>query len=296
MEEKKSQYPYQIGAIKRTKKTLGVDAKLYLPTEKEDKNPLEIHSGFSRFELTILDKENDVKPIANIPAGEIPYIKEKTKLAMSKMMNGLPMDANPTATEKTDPAYTVTLTDKTYKGMTPAAVLIRNPADKERLIAIKEWLKPNIAKYPRNKQQIEAIDSAIALLDAGKLENNTSIPKAAATDLIEIYKTDYKYKSKTNEKGYNLVYGINIMCNPGKQYPFCVNITNAYAPVETESTGQKNIKMQQAEDIAKSFILISECEWFSLVDRMETTLKNFENMNFPKQFEKSNRDGWHPES
>ena len=68
-------YPKQIDSIIRKNKmgikTLGLDAELFLPSADENISPLEMHSGFSRIVLSLIDKkgENDITvSTANIPA------------------------------------------------------------------------------------------------------------------------------------------------------------------------------------------------------------------------------------
>ena len=281
VKEKGIKYPFQIASIKRTKKVLGVDAKLFTPTDKENASPMELHSGFSRFELTIVDKETNTTPTANIPAEDVYYILESSRVALGQVLKG----AVPTGgTTETSTAYTQKLIDKNFKGQTPAEVLLKDATQETALTNTRNWLAQNVDKYPANKAQITAIDDAIKLLHEGKLSaKNVS----TSTANIEIYKTDYKFKSKKNEKGYNLIYGVEIICDPAKNYPFAITIMNCYAPVETGAGGQKAIKMNAAENTAKSTLLMTKDEWIKLITKMDRTLSMFEQMNFAKLFDES---------
>ena len=275
-------YPFQVASIKRTKKVLGVDAKLSTPTNLEKVSPLELHSGFSRFELTIVDKENNTTPTANIPAKDVYSILEHSRIALAQILTGKNVVGDNTSA--TGLAYTQKLIDKNFKGLTPAEVLIKDASQETNLTNVKNWLAQNVEKYPANRAQINAIDEAIKLLHEGKLsakEVNTS-----ASD-IEIYKTDYKFKSKKNEKGYNLIYSIDITCDPAKRYPFSVTIMNCFAPVETGAGGQKTIKMTAAENTVKSTLLMGKDEWMILISNLDRVLTMFEQMNFANLFDES---------
>lgn len=287
-------YPKQVQAIKRKDKTLAVDAELYNPTENEQTAPLEMHSGFSRFVFTIVDKSGGktITPTANIPATEIAYLKEKTKLAMEILLKGAknePLKSN--SMFGNSPAYTVKLTDKKFKGQTPADVLLANPENKSELERIKGWLSDNLAKYPGNATQIGAIEDALSLDSIGELVKTESIQNES--NPIELYSSECKFKSTTDEKGRHLIYTISVVCVPGNRYPFAVNIMNCYAPVEDGAGGQKRVKMTEAVNTIKSSVLMTEKEWYSLIDRVSTTLKLFESMTFEDMFKISKKNSFH---
>lgn len=282
VKEKDIKYPFQVGSIKRTKKVLGVDAKLSAPTDREKLSPLELHSGFSRFELTIVDKETNTTPTANIPAEDVYAILENSRIALAQVLTNKNVTGDNISA--TGLAYTQKLIDKNYKGLTPAEVLLKDASQETGLTNVKNWLAQNVERYPANRAQINAIDEAIKLLHEGKLsakDINTS-----SSD-IEIYKTDYKFKTKKNEKGYNLIYSIEITCDPAKRYPFSVTIMNCYAPVETGAGGQKTIKMTAAENTIKSTLLMDKKEWTILISKLDRVLTMFEQMNFANLFDES---------
>jgi HD superfamily phosphohydrolase len=276
-------YPNQITTIKRNKKVLGVDAKLVLPTQEEldsgKSSPLEMHSGFSRFEFSLIDKEKNIVPVANIPAVDVSYIKVKTDAIINSLNKQVSLNEEILSD---DIAYTQPLFDKTFKGMTPAQVLLKDPNNADKLKEIKNWLSANLDKYPNNKKQIDAIDNALDLLDADLLKDDSAKQN---TSSITIYEEDFKYKSKVNEKGYNLIYKISVTYNSAMRYPYSIKICNGYAPVETFANGQKNIKLQQATDMVESSIVIDEKEWYTVVYKMFSTLTNFESLHFLNQYQ-----------
>jgi hypothetical protein len=275
IKKKEHKYPSQVASIKRSKKVLGVDAKLFTPTDKENAAPLELHSGFSRFELTIVDKESNTTPTANIPAEDIYYIVETSRIALEHLLTN---KQTSNSTQASGTAYTQKLIDKNFKGKTPAEVLLADPSQETNLLNAKKFLEANLSRFPANKSQIVAIDEAVKLLHENKLSVEGAT--ANASHDIEIYKTDYKFKSKKNEKGYNLIYGIDVVCDPNKNYPFAITIMNCYAPVETGPNGQKTIKMNVAENTIKSTLLVTKDEWIKLISKLDRVLTMFEHSQF----------------
>ena len=288
MSNKNIAYPFQVARAIQQKnneiKTLGIDAQLSVPDNSADsKNmPLEMHSGFSRFKVTLIKKtqENSSFVFANIPANDVPFIFEKTKAAINVLTNG---NVNSSAVnDNLSPAYIERFNMGNLKGKTPAQVLLENPDNKAELIKQGEFLSKNAEKFPANKKMIEAIKDAINLQKNGKLvDTKTDKPSG----LIEIYNEPMKpLKSKTNEKGYNMVYGIKVICDTSKKLPFYIEIMNCYAPLEVTSTGTLNPKMKEAENIEKFYMNLTEKDWYKIIDRINKTIVNFEMINFKNQF------------
>ena len=286
MKNNRKKYPYQVHSIKRAKKTLGIDAQLFTPRDNEDIPPMEVHSGFSRFVLTLVDKEKNISPTANIPANEIAFIKLQTENVI-KELGKTPLPNEVKATTTNSVAYTQQLYDRNFKGKTPAEVLLSNPGDKEKLLGVRDWLASNLSAYPKNQAQIDAIDDAIMLFDMGELNGDASVTASVNNTVFNVYKTDYKFKTKTDDKGNNLIYGISIVCDTAKDYPFIVNIMNCYAPVQTLANGQKNIKMNEAVNEMKTSLSMNVSEWYGAISRMYNTLNNFEAMNFERAYNES---------
>jgi hypothetical protein len=290
--ENKIKFPKQVGSVKRTKKVLGVDAELFLPTKDEEMTipPLTIHSGFSRFVLSLIDKDQDIVPTANIPADDIFYVKERTEIAMNKVVDAqyFRKHVATTAAPKSIAYTQKILADKNFKGMTPAEILINTPENKELLIRTRDWLAANVSKYPNNQKQIDAINEALDLFDTGSLNSDTVVESSDDCECtMMVYDSGLKFKSKKNDKGYNLVYNISITCEPTKDYPFNVTIMNCYAPVESLSSGQKTIKLNQAVDTIKASLVMKDMEWYTLLARISATLYNFEAMHFEEQYRKA---------
>lgn len=278
-------YPNQIISYKRPEKVIGVDAALSLQTED---SPLEMHSGFSRFVVSIVDKKQNIAPTANIPARDVASIYEKSKAAMAYLVrDALKPNLQISNGENTPPlALTEKIFLKPFTGMTPAEILLADPNNKTELERLRDQvLAKNADKYPKNKKQVEAIDEAIRLMLEGKLEGgNNNTPAVTPSKPYNIYATEYKYKNKQNEKGYNLVYSISIVFDPSRSNPFTVNITNCFAPVETLGDGRKNIVMGKAEDTQKAFFSLTTEEYFEFASVLKNTKERFEMINFKNQY------------
>lgn len=284
MNVKEKKYPLQTCVVRRTTKTLGVDCYLFAPTEDDTScSPLELHNGFSRFLFTIVDKSNpsaNVTPRANIPARDIPCIMQRTNLAMQALFlgNSPSVQNNDDSSLLDSPAFTQKLFDNLHKGKTPAEVLIENPQEKENLLKTKAWLQANIDNYPKNKNQIVAIDDAIQLLEIGELQATPAAPTSSSAR--DIYRTEYKHMSQKDEQGNTLVYAISITFDASKNYPFVVEISNCFAPIEVLTTGQHRPIMEKATHKAKSSIALSDSEWVGIIDQLYNVKTYFELTNF----------------
>lgn len=290
-------YPVQAFKVKRTTKTLGVDAHLFAPQDDDlSSSPLELHNGFSRFVFTIVDKSNPssvITPKANIPCRDIDCIKLKTEIAMQEYFSGGTIASTGTIQDndehvlKTGPAFTQKLLDNNFRGKTPAEVLIADPNAKEGLLRTKQWLQQNLSQYPKNASQIQAIDDAIMLFDMGELQDVTTDKQPATSSVLEIYKTEYKHLKQTNEQGNSLVYSIQVVFDKSKDYPFTIEITNCFAPIEVLPTGQHRPIMKKATHMAKSSMALSDNEWVGLISHIARVKEYFELTMFRPLFTKA---------
>lgn len=290
-------YPKQIVGLKQSKngerKTLSITDELVSPlytSEREKAMPLEMHaSGISRFIFTLIKVSDTSKDFvtANVPADEGYYIYEKTKLAMQEILASKRVVL---AQETLSPAYTERFSMGTFKGKTPAELLLDNPNNKENLIKQGEFLNKNVDKFPANKKIIVAIKDAIQLLKEGKLENKSA---PAPTNIITIYNEPMKpVMSKQDNKGNHLVYGIKIICDTTRNLPFTIEIMNCYAPVERTEEGTLNPKMRESEDVRKITMNFTEKDWFKTVNRINLTLNHFELTSFKTQSQISQTVFW----
>lgn len=301
----KTKYPFQIESIihksAKAYKTFGMDARLFSPQEetegREPSAPLEMHEGYSVFRGTLIHKEGTEKKYVsfNIPAEEVPYIHKKTEMAISIAMNEkiatstcpgsnsgkagfAPKTVLETGTEST-PAYTVKISSGVLKGKTPAQVLLESDANLSSLEKQSGWLKENLAKYPRNQIQIDAIEDAISLHKAGKLIKSDAVP--ASSVAIEIYSCPPKNVKPLDEKGRFTVYDVSIIYDSSRGLPITITVNNCFAPVNTEKGNE--IEMSKAVDKKTVSMALSENEWFTMIDKMKAQKIMFESLSYPEQ-------------
>ncbi len=263
-------YPEQIYKCARTDKTLGIDAKLSPADTANGQSPLEMHSGFSRFVFTILTNAGGSYGFvtANLPPSEIELMKTETDIAV-KMLTEKSLET----TKATSSAYTVTFFTGTFKGKTPAGVLIEDAGNETALLDYKKQLEANLAKYPRNKAQIDAIDEAISLKKAGKLTAD-----GVKSQTFDIYRADIRapHANKKDADGYTDVYSFSIVCDLSKNYPFVINIMNCKAPMNVNANGTQTPNMSKIKDKKEANIMLTKGEWYKAISRMEKTNDLFE--------------------
>jgi hypothetical protein len=272
-------YPTQVGAIKRPHTTFSVDAKLYVEDNNVD-SPLVIHSPFSRFVFTIINKKQNVTPYANIPYYDVDYIKK-----MSDVICFASKNTSSSQNAEIPSAFKIPLVGH-FRGRTPGQVLLDNPADMEMLLSTKNWLLENLQKFPPNKEQIDAIDEAIKMYNSGTLVAPNS--PVASSNKEEIYSSEWKFlKSKRGENNTFLVYNLEINFYPANKYPVEIKIENGYAPLFEQAGGQTTITLSKMENKSSSSIVLSIKEWYTLISKMSRTLNLFENMFFGQEYNKT---------
>lgn len=291
--EKEMKYPRQVMRIGRADKILGANQYFYA---NED-TPMSMHSGYSKAELSILNIKEKQSVVANIPATELSLLMEKTRIATEKLMSlsQTGMELNTTMDEKYKEVYTLTLISKDFKGKTVAEVLKKNPENRSKLLQDKEFLLKNLEKYPNNRKLVKAIDLGIQLLDSGVLFHQEAVQEKNEEKLV-LYAPPIKFKRKKDARdGFNQIYQICITCSleAKKEYPYLIQILNAYAPVEQTENGSKII-LGKARDKVSNYIYLTENEWFSLISRLDENRKLFEQMIYAQCFSVMEKYCWIP--
>ncbi len=283
-ESKADKYPRQIFSTGRKNVIFGIDAFLGLPAD--DAPPLET-PGYSRFVCTLVDKAGAVTktPFANIPESEIALIKRKFDFSTEMLM--LPKQP---AAQSSDVglAGSVVLNLNNYKGKTPLAILKANPGEKNGLIQARDFLaRSSNAKFAeQNKQQMQAIDEALALLESGKLKD---LEVGTEGQPVYLYRTDYRFlKSKKKDDLY-MIYAIGILFNPSRNNPYEVIIVNGFAPVETMPDKTARINLKGIRDKIEGKISLTENECAAMIESMVSTANAFKNTFFGCQWAKSQK-------
>lgn len=270
-------YPEQIFSVARTDKRLGIDAKLFVPDTAKGQPPLELHAGFSRMVFTILSQQSgNYKFVsANLPVHEIDLIEKETDIAVEMLANKS-LEKSSSSSSK---AYNVTFFLGEFKGKTPADVLAQDASKEGALLNYKKQLEANLSKYPRNKDQIEAIDEAIALSRKGELSLD-----GVKSNLLDIYRADVRapHATKTDAEGFTDVYSFSVVCDASKNYPFTITIMNGKATCAKHANGIISPNLQTLKDKKEFSMMLTKAEWYKAVKKMKKVVTYFEEMNFEK--------------
>lgn len=254
--------------------------ELTAPECKDGSEPLLFHhETFSRFVFVIINAEKKATT-ANIPVHVIPGIIEDVKMArMMEKMHKKEAAAEP---EKSS-AYTVVITAGRLKGKTPAAVLLQDAETNLPFLENqKKWLTQNLGRYPKNAVQIDAIDEALSLYHAGKLDASAN---SAGPVSERIFGTGMRpLVRRTRKDGKSFVYEIEINWNGGTAKPVEVKIKNYYAPVIKNEKGLLNVVGKEAADVVVNSFSMTYEEWCWAAHMLETNIRNFEMLNASRNY------------
>lgn len=294
-------YERQVVAFRKNNATLGVDDYLFIK-ETEDDSPLEIHSGFSRYVVTIIDTKTHLTPKANIPALDIKAIKKKVDAefnadAVNLILQGM---MTPTVEENVDTS-SIGFTQKIFSlrefsGKTPCEILSANPEDKQKLSSHIQILKDNLEKYPKNQSVIDAINDAISLLDKGLLSKRTSTQINTTADVV-IYKPADKYfkgKNDRLENGKQKCYSISIVKQPAMNYKWQISIENYFATIETMNDKTTQIKQATKEQSQRAVYRLNDTDFIKFIDSMYDNLMRFEHYAYVGQRKIMKANGFTP--
>lgn len=277
--------PNELYVAQRPNKAFVLSASLY--TAPAEEPPLSM-PRYSRFGLTIFDKKEDKSNIlfANIPAQDVFLIKKKTDIAVERLLEPRAGAAPTVETDgaSTGKAFTVSLMDNKFRGKTPGQVIQENPADESELRRIQTWLQANVAKYPRNQEQIDAINDALSMLKNG----GTAAADAAAAPAqgFEIYSSEFKYlTSRKDEQGRPLIYQVGIMFEPrNEKSPVSVRLVNYHAPVVIQKGQRSEIQQSGATPRFSATFNMTMAEWYAAIAIAEANLNSFISSNFAQQY------------
>ena len=145
-----------------------------------------------------------------------------------------------------------------------------------------KWLAANAEKYPKNKEQMEAILETGRLAKEGTL--NIEEAESASATSFTIYDTGMKPRRRKTDPRYpgmNEIYEMRIEWVFGQNYPVRVRIENYYAPVVTLDSGMMNVEKSKRnpESVIISEIKLGADEWEHVIYRMQMSMRNFELLN-----------------
>lgn len=242
-------------------------------------SPLETFGRASHFRLTIINEQR--KPVyANIRMKELPDMIEKSLFArrhdLEESLRRTRPQSPPAPSsgqttgpsqDTSSPAYSFVIRMGRLKGMTPVQALL---AGKEAELRNQvSFLSQNIARYPNNQVQIDAIQDAFRLRDNGQLVENAAAPlPAASAGYFNILTEDKRPLIRnTRPDGKCLCYELKIDYAFSQAYPVSVEIVHYYAPVRKNENGTLNVltsEMDQSTYI-KNTMRLSAAEWMDAI-------------------------------
>lgn len=253
--------------------TFFIENELTVPECKDGSEPLTFHhETFSRFKFVLINK--DKKPAtANISVKELPAIFRKIQnLSLRDMMAAQKHSEEPGKSL----AYTTTIATGRLKGKTPAALLSEDAqTNKGLLISQRNWLKENLARYPKNGEQIQAIEEALSLYEEGKLNMEES---GGGFQPETVYSSNMRPLIRRKRGDKYFVYEIAIRWNGGAKKPVEIELRNYYAPVVRQENGLLHVMAKEKEDEIRNGISLTMEEWMWVEHMLETNLRTFENL------------------
>ncbi len=263
--------------------------ELTSPKCEDGSEPLMFHhETFSRFHFVLFNEANNVVT-ANIPVSEMPGIFSaiNEQMLVSKISKRIQSQSNSCDdVDTTSAAYNTRIASGKLKGKTPSAALLES-ADNEQLLKNQvTWLESNLSKYPKNKEQINAINEALSLYHSGKLVSGAVID---VQDKTVIYPGGLRpLVRRKKENGKAFVYQISIYMYEDDKKPIQVTVKNFYAPVIKTEAGLFNVQAKDREnEVEVSFqFTLSEWKWFE--HQVETQMRTFENITAPALYKTAN--------
>lgn len=244
-------------------------------------SPLEIFTPSSTFHFTIVEKmvktESKKYARANIPITELAKISRRTQIATEKIVEAEMTPAKPQETPE-DIAYTTHIRVGSFKGFSPAQILLQDPKQRDSLEETMLWLEKK-TNFSGNAMQAAAIREALTLFDTGKLAQKDNI----SAKVISIHDADYRPLRSTKRKdGKMMMYTIHIKCYPGDSMPYEVIIKNVWAEFN-----EMQMVAGTAGEQVKVSMRLTESDWDNMVEGMLRTKRIYENVYGAYELENS---------
>lgn len=188
-------------------------------------------------------------------------------------------------------AKSVVIANGNYKGKTPFEILVENPDEASGLEKQYNWLSQNVAKYPKNQEQMDAIAEALDLLNRGLLQSVSEDPtNSSRLNLGDVVLYEALPKAlirKKDQQGLCPVYEIGVIWHMNDRYQVEVIISNYKAPVTRSNTGTINPNRQKAQNYVRNSFRLTSSQWFECLYNMQTHMRRFEDLNAQIQFEQA---------
>ena len=260
-------YPLQLWVAARAGMSLTCAADLNVPGEGDTKNsPMEMHTGYSVFRMAIASSEKG-SVVANIPANDIPYLLNQYQFQRN-ILNRQAMSKPNT------PAYTVPIKERNCKNRT-AAEVVQMENGLNILTNARKFFAANLDRYPKNKQMVEAIDEALYLYQSHRLSQTINLPP--------LYSSPVKPKSTADKNNRRTAYSISISGSSSLSVDWTFEIFNCKAFLR-DMGKLKTVDVEHAEDKRTLTFKVTQQEMDLFIYRLQSTLENFERMNFSGQY------------
>ncbi len=271
-------YATQVANIKRSDSTLYTEGNFVYPTWEDYLKGVPVLDVANKFRIDffIFRTENKKSVKFGLSLKECKYLLLKTEAIISGSIvkkNNATDESN--ASENMSPAYTCRLRGGNMGGKTPVEVIAEDPNKINDLVKQGNWLAQNLdSKYGEaNRQQIAAINDAINLFNAGKLQgiqaNSSIITLYEATKTPNIKMVDNA--GNTQARTFKVTYDAN-----NKAKPFKVEIMNCMAPpVQGAKVGAY---LGKATDVSNYNMTLTELEWYGFLEDSIETAKNIKSL------------------
>lgn len=275
--ENKSKNPREIAYIVE-KSTFAILDGLTKADIENEEEPLTLHSRkFSRFSFLIINQDKKAAT-ANLNVKEMFGFLAKSRFAMQQEMLYRFNVTDAKEEEELPSAYTVTIASGSLKGRTPADVLLNDGEEGKKLLNNQyTFLKNNLAKYPKNKTQMDAIVNASTLLKEGKLDADTA--GKGQIKKIPLYSSGLRpLVNRKNNAGMSFVYELTVDWLLGEKRPLMITIVNYYAPVIKKDDGMLNVQVKQRDQttLRNNTVNLTFEDWAYVQHMIETDIERFE--------------------
>lgn len=271
-QESPYKYSNQLVCIKRDDLNLYANVIMKLPTVqelREGKYPGMDVFGATRFDLYLF-KYDDKKSVKfSLSPKDIFCIQLKSQALIQHIMT-----AEKKAQDNLSCGYTVTLKGGSFSGKTAAGILLENPAMRNDLLKQRDYYAQN-ANHPKygknNVAMMNAINDAVVLLDAGKLDSSKIL--SGVKTIYESIKTpDNK---KLDNRGLTKARHCTIRYSENSAMPFSIQIMNCMAPPVDAKVGAK---LEQSQDKTVMNINATNEEWLFFINEMADFLNEIRSM------------------
>ena len=144
-----------------------------------------------------------------------------------------------------------------------------------------------------NQVQIDAINEALRLFDAGKLTTQSAPSQPVERTDNEIYKSGMRpLIRRKNKNGKTFVYEIKISWIPGSEKPVEIEIKNYFAPVVKRENGLLNVMAKEKEEEIKNVFPLTINEWLWLDHILNAQMRTFEDMNAARLYKIAKDEEW----